>query len=263
MPEQGFGDQIQFVRYTKWLKELGARVLVGAQPPLAQLMRSCPWVDEVVADGGAFEADYWIFIMSLPGLADTELSNIPANVPYLYADQDKIDQWRNWLILKGIDGSKPLIGLCWQGDSKHVQDAKRSISIDLLAGLANVAEYEFVGITRDRDALSSYQLGNKELHNAGPKLVNFSDTAGLLEHVDLLISVDSAPAHLGGAMNKPCWVLLDSFADFRWLQNQKSSPWYPNITLYRKKLGDNWKSILNDVAKDLKGFATNKLKKSR
>jgi tetratricopeptide (TPR) repeat protein len=251
VPEQGFGDQIQFIRYAKWLKELGAIVLVGAQKPLVQLLESCPWVDKVVADGESFAADFWIFSMSLPQMANTSLDTIPADVPYLFAAPEKVEQWRCWLNSKGISGSKPLIGVCWQGDGKHVQNAKRSIPIDLLSDLVNVAECEFVGITRERDALSSYQLGNKELHNAGPELVNFSDTAGLLEHVDLLISVDSAPAHLAGAMNKPCWVLLDTFVDFRWLQDASTSPWYPSIKLYRKTLGEGWGGKLEQVKNDL------------
>ena len=251
VPEQGFGDQIQFVRYAKWLKELGATVLVGAQPPLLEIMKSCPWIDGVVGDGESFAADYWTFPMSLPMLANTELDGIPAPVPYLFANSKKVTQWKKWLGEKGINANKPIVGLCWQGDGKHVQDAKRSIPVELLEDLIKLPQYQFVGITRDQNAKSSYEIGNRSIPNAGPELVNFSDTAALLENIDLLITIDSAPAHLAGAMGKPCWILLDSFVDFRWMLDAKTSPWYPSILLYRKKVGGNWAAVIERLKKDL------------
>jgi len=251
VPEQGFGDQIQFVRYAKWLKELGATVFVGAQKPLAQLMKSCPWVDAVVGDGETFAADYWVFSMSLPMLAGTDLQTIPADVPYLFADPGKADQWLDWLNSNRIHQSKPLIGLCWQGDARHVQDSKRSIPAELLGVLIQLPQYQFVGITRDQNTQSSYEFNGIKLHNAGPNIVDFSDTAGLLENIDLLISIDSAPAHLAGAMNKPCWTLLDSFVDFRWMLGRDGSPWYPSVSLYRKDIIETWSDVISRVAADL------------
>jgi len=251
VPEQGFGDQIQFVRYAKWLKGLGATVFVGAQQPLAQLMKICPWVDAVVVDGETFAADYWVFSMSLPMLAGTDLQTIPADVPYLFADPGKVDQWLDWLNLIGIHQSKPIIGLCWQGDAKHVQDSKRSIPLELLGVLIQLRQYQFVGITRDQNAQSSYEFNGIKLHNAGSNIVDFSDTAGLLENIDLLISIDSAPAHLAGAMNKPCWTLLDSFVDFRWMSDRVDTPWYPSSRLYRKGFEQDWNGVIEKMLKDL------------
>jgi ADP-heptose:LPS heptosyltransferase len=251
MPEQGFGDQIQFVRYAQWLKSLGATVLVGTQAPLTKLFQSCPWIDQVIGEGESFQADFWVFPMSLPMLAKTELGTIPAKVPYLFAQETKIQKWAAWLSNLGIDKKKPIVGICWQGASHHVQDSKRSIPAQALSNLVNLEGYQFIGLTKGENAQLSYEIGGKTLHNAGPKIANFADTAGLVENLNLLITVDSAPAHLAGAMNKPCWVLLDSFADFRWLQNRANSPWYPASKLYRKEFKEDWDTVIKKVSTDL------------
>ena len=258
MPEQGLGDQIQFVRYAQWLKSLGAKVLVGAGDALSNLLKTCPWIDEVVSDGASFAANYWIFSMSLPAIAKTTIKTIPNSVPYLYADASKVKQWGQWLLDAGMDKAKPVVGICWQGTSTHVQDKYRSIPLELFQPLMDLKDYQFIGLVRDQNAQLTYDIGGKVLHNAGPKLEDLADTAGLLENIDLLISIDSAPAHLAGSMNKPCWILLDSFVDFRWMLNYDKSPWYPSVKLIRKGLGEGWGGAIDRVKKmlaDTKDFA--------
>lgn len=250
MPEQGYGDFIQFIRYAKWLKELGATVLVGSHPASVALMKTCPWVDRVLGDGEQFQGDYWVFAMSLPKLAGTQLDSIPAPVPYLFATPDKVAQWGQWLY-GSEKKSKPLIGLCWQGSSNHVRNVQRSVGFLALEPLLATDRFDFVGVCKEV-ADSTLAWGDERvLRNAGAQMSDFSDMAGILHHLDLFITIDSAPAHLAGAMNKPCWTLIDSMPDFRWMLDRSDTPWYPSIRLYRKPLKTSWSPVIEKIREDL------------
>ena len=251
MPEQGFGDYVQFIRYAQWLKGLGATVLAAGQAGLLPILKTCPWIDRVVVDGEQFKADYWVFAMSLPQRMQSISLGIPQELPYLFSTPEKVDQWKSWLANQGFAKKRPLVALCWQGSASHTQNHSRSIALDLLRAALGSLDCDFVGMNRDGDVLEVYPFGLQVMPNAGPSIADFSDTAAILEQVDLLITIDSAPAHLAGAMNKPCWVLLDSMPDFRWMLGTSTSPWYPSMQLYRKELGGQWNTVLDQVKRDL------------
>jgi tetratricopeptide (TPR) repeat protein len=252
MPEQGFGDYFQFVRYAQYLKSLGAIVIAAAPAPLVEILKACPWVDQVAQDGDQISYHCWVFPMSLPFFAKTSIETIPKTIPYLKADPQKIIQWRDWLKANGFELEKPIIGICWQGAKTHKHDRQRSIHPQDLDNLiASHPQYQFIGIVKEPGALASYKIGKSELINAGPVIQYFSDTAALLENLDHLITIDSAPAHLAGALGIPTWIMLDSLPDFRWMLDRTDSPWYPTVTLYRKPLRGNWTSVLNQISKNL------------
>lgn len=251
MPEQGYGDYIQFIRYAQWLKSLGAHVIAATTKPLEELFRSCPWIDHVAVDGEAVRYDYWVFPMSLPYLANTSLGAIPKEVPYLFAPEYKMQSWKEWLLDKKLGIQKPLIALCWQGAKVHKHDKNRSIDPSQFLPILDSQKYDVVAIIKDEKQADTYQIGDHHVVNAGVAIQSFVDTAAILTHTRCLISVDSAPIHLAGAMNIKAAVLIDSFADFRWLLNRKDSPWYPSIEIYRKGNNPSWQSAINAIKNDL------------
>jgi tetratricopeptide (TPR) repeat protein len=260
MPEQGFGDYIQFVRYAKLLKEQGARVIAGAASVVAPFIGTCSWVDETLGDGAVFKADYWIFPMSLPLYLGAQTSFISECVPYLKALDPKVSFWKNWLTKKGmLENKKPLIGLCWEGSKTHKHNHRRSINIQDIMKVMGDHDCNFVGINKSEIALSSYKNDEIELINAGPEISDFSDSAALISQLDLLITVDSAPAHIAGSLDIPCWVLIDSMPDFRWGIGKEKTPWYKSIKIYRKKAQGGWMQLMNEVSADLSNWI--KLKK--
>jgi tetratricopeptide (TPR) repeat protein len=252
MPEQGYGDFIQFIRYAKWLKELGAKVIAATTPALEKIIQSCPWVDEIALDGQQVNYHYWTFPMSLPFQAKTTLETIPANTPYLSASEDKKNQWLEKMRSIGLKKSKkPLIALCWQGAAIHRFDHRRSVPLELFGAILKIKEFEFIGLVREEGVASSFIIGDCNLINLGADIADFSDTAAILSQVDLLISIDSAPVHLAGAMGVPCWVLLDSMFDFRWLIDREDSPWYSSVALLRKTINQDWSSVIRGLEKKL------------
>jgi len=263
MPEQGYGDYIQFIRYSQWLKSLGAKVVVAANPALEKIIPTCPWIDEIVLDGQQVTYHYWVFPMSLPFLAGTLLETIPANTPYLSAPKDKKSFWQEKLEAAGLKkGKKPIIALCWQGAAIHRFDHRRSIPLEAFAPLMALPDFQFIGLVKEDGIAPSFTIDNEQLVNLGADIADFSDTAGILSQVDLLISIDSAPVHLAGALDVPCWVLLDSMFDYRWLIDREDSPWYPSITVIRKKLGEDWSAVILGVKKRLVVWAEKKTQKS-
>ena len=255
MPEQGFGDSIQFIRYAQFLKEQGAIVIAAAHQPLLTIFKSCKWIDELVGEGEGVRYDYWCFTMSLPLLAKTTLQTVPQVIPYLATSKEKQKQWHQWLYPKEQPKTKPLIGLCWQGSGKFKRNQFRNIPFEALYPLLEMTEFDFIGLTREEDSKRNYEWQDGNLRNAGPLMQDFSDTAGIVHHLDLLITIDSAPAHIAGAMGKPCWIALDSvLPDFRWMLGRADNPWYPNTLLYRNTEHGGWKDTVDNIKMSLKAF---------
>lgn len=246
--EQGFGDTLQFCRYIPMVKAIGARVLAVIQPELADVLSPVLQGCDVFKPGDKLPAfDAYCLLMSLPLAFKTTLRTIPAEIPYLAVPAAAQDTWRMRLGEK----SKRRIGLAWSGRPTHVNDGNRSIPFDLLRPLLDL-DAEFHSLQKDVRPADLAALGTTKIIRHENALADFSDTAALIDAMDMVISVDTAVAHLAGAMGKTVRILLPFSADFRWLLGRDDSPWYPTAKLDRQtKLGD-WASVIDRLVMDLK-----------
>jgi tetratricopeptide (TPR) repeat protein len=251
--EQGWGDSIQFCRYAPLLARRGARVLLGVRAPLTALMRSLDGPVTVIEDGASLPPyDYHCSMLSLPHLFATELETIPAQIPYLAADPDKV---RDWAAL--LDGSRGLkVGLVWAGGARQefsgllqAMDRRRSITLAQLAPLAAIPNVTFVSLQKGE---ASVQAGGAPagltIHDFTARLDSFADTAALVQNLDLVISVDTAVAHLAGALGKPVWLLNRFDTCWRWLLGRSDSPWYPSMRLFRQDQPGEWAPVIDRMA---------------
>jgi hypothetical protein len=245
--EQGLGDTLMFVRYAKQAKAMGGRVLLAAQVPLAGLVATCPGVDAVIPHGSPIPPfDFHLPLLSLPFVFRTDLASIPAEIPYL--DIPEVVPNREWIArtLAESEG-QTRIGLVWAGSRTHKGDAQRSIPPSLFEGLGALP-----GI-----AWHSFQIDTTELPplpgivSLDPMLRNLSSTAYALSGMDLVITVDTALAHLAGALGIPTLLLLPFLPDWRWLLGREDSPWYPTMRLYRQPTPGDWQGVLHRIVRDL------------
>jgi tetratricopeptide (TPR) repeat protein len=252
--EQGFGDLIQFVRYAEHLKAIGATVWVLVTKPLVELFKTVPWVERVLDNGEQHQNvfDYWVFPLALPYWFQTTLETVPLNVPYLSANERKIAWWREWLNSQ-IPAKNKRVGLVWAGNPVHSNDANRSIDFTELSTLANYENVTFVSLQLGEKAQQELESCPEGLTilNAAPFIHDFTDTAALLTALDLLITVDSSPAHLAGALNLPVWTLVTKIPDWRWLLECKDSIWYKSTRLFRQSKSGDWASVLENMKTEL------------
>ncbi len=256
-PEQGMGDEIQCVRYIPLLQALGAaRITLICKAPLQALFGSVQGVDEVIAESAVPQLephDYWVFQMSLPLHFKTQLDSIPARLPYLAAEPAKIERWSECLPGNGLK-----VGLIWKGSITHKNDLRRSLpGLSLLAPLWSVTGVSFVSLQKGQgEEEAANPPAAQPLIDLGSKIEDFSDTAAIISQLDLVICVDTAAAHLAGALGKPCWLLLPHIgSDWRWLQGRADSPWYPHVMrLFRQTDNDGWNSTVIRLAEALYEF---------
>ncbi len=264
--EQGFGDTIQFCRYARLVADLGASVILEIHESLVSLLASLEGVTQLVTRGNNLPAfDYQCPLMSLPLALKTTLSTIPANIPYLQANAEKSRFWQEKL----GDKNRPRVGLVWSGGFRRNQpeawsvNSWRNIPLAKLAALKN-PDIEFYSLQKGQPAES--ELAELIKNNwDGPHIVDytsllndFSDTAALIENLDLVISVDTSTAHLAGALGKPVWILNRFETDWRWLLERTDSPWYPTAKLYRQQKAGDWDAVVQRVKADLMSFHTGK-----
>lgn len=241
--DSGFGDAIQFVRYAAALKARKAVVVVEVQPELVRLMSLVPEIDEVVAQGQPLPAhDLRVPLHNLMGAFGTTLGTVPASVPYLVAPEPETAAWERRLA--DYPGLK--VGLVWAGNAAHVHDARRSIDPDLLAPLTRIDGVTLVSLQRGAAATLP------GLVDWTDGLVDFAATGALVEALDLVISIDSAVAHLAGALGRPVWLLNRFDGCWRWLMDRPDSPWYPTMRIYRQPAAGDWSSVADVVGRDLK-----------
>ncbi|MEN9756348.1 MAG: hypothetical protein RL755_535 [Pseudomonadota bacterium] len=252
--EQGFGDMIQFVRYAQHLKAHGATVWVLVTKPLVELFNTIVWVDRVLENGEQHNTtyDFWVFPLALPYWFQTTLENLPCNVPYLSVNTEKSAWWKNWLAQSGVNNKK--IGLVWAGNPVHSNDANRSIDLSRFACLSELQNITWVSLQLGEKAREACLNGPLNMLDASVYIEDFTDSAALLANLDLLISVDSSPAHLAGALNLPVWTLITAVPDWRWLLNREDTVWYKSMRLFRQPKKGDWTSVLNDVKKALEVF---------
>jgi tetratricopeptide (TPR) repeat protein len=251
-PEQGFGDYIQFSRYAKLLKERGvSRLTMVCDPPLKPLLETLDAVDFVITESEPIPShDFWSLPMSLPLHFGTCVTTIPDRVPYLYARAERVESWQQRI---PVDGFR--VGVVWRGHPGHANDAQRSLpNLEILAPLWRIAGTRFIslqtGLARGGDVVTAACLPIVPL---GSEIRDFADTAAIIAQLDLVISVDTATAHLAGAMGKPCWLLLPMpNSDWRWLVDRQDSPWYPSaMRLFRQTDPQGWLGVVGEVERSL------------
>ena len=261
--EGGHGDLIQFCRYVSMAKGQGAAgIAIVCQPSLKALLTRLAGVDEVIAFDEYVPAsgwDYWTPALSFPFILRTRLDTIPADLPYLHADPIKIAQFAH---LTAVDRRQLRIGLAWKGNPRFENDSDRSLaSLDVLAPLGELRNTCFFSLQKGAGEHEARWPGQSlAITDLSPHLGDFDDTAAIIMNLDLVISVDTAVAHLAGALGKPCWVLLPEYkTDWRWLTERDDSPWYPyTMRLFRQTEAGNWTSVIAAVAAALRDLiATN------
>jgi len=250
-PEQGFGDTFLFLRYVDEVRSKGADVILEVQPGVGALLRSSYPQDHLFETGEPLPAfDAHCPYPSLPLACGTRESTIPTKIPYLFSEPARVTRWHAALgEKKGLR-----IGVAWSGNRSHVNDLNRSLTFEAFAH-AFRADDELVCLQdeiREED-LHGLSL-SRQIRVFDKAIKDFGDTAALIELVDIVVTVDTAVAHLAAAMGKPTWILLDTIADWRWQRDRTDSPWYSSVKLYRQSVPKRWKEVLESVKQDLDAF---------
>jgi tetratricopeptide (TPR) repeat protein len=252
--EQGLGDILHFVRYLAPAKAQGGTLIFETLKPLIGLFQRVAGIDELVefsADSKpATEFDLYAPLLSLPGIFETTLANIPATVPYLFADPHKTALWKSRLARQGLK-----VGLVWAGTDT---DPRRACPLVFLKPLADIANIHLYGLQKGIAAEQIEVEGLPEgmtMTNFGQEFEDFSDTAAVVANLDLVISIDTSVAHLAGAMGKSIWVMLPFAADWRWFLERNDSPWYPTMRLFRQQRPGDWESATRRIVAELQKLA--------
>jgi tetratricopeptide (TPR) repeat protein len=242
--EQGAGDIIQFARFAVALKALGATVVLQVRPELTDLARGFAGADQVFAPPTAPPPfDYYVHLMSLPHVLGTELATIPATVPYLRVDPIRLQRWAPRFAESGLK-----VGVVWAGNPAHLRDLQRSIPFRALNDLWRLRGVQYFSLQKALRPGEFEQFPPPTtLVNLAPELEDFADTAAVIAQLDLVICVDTAIAHLAGALGKPVWLMLPAIGDFRWLKDRDDSPWYPTMRLFRQRQMGQWDEVVARV----------------
>ncbi len=254
--EQGLGDNIQFIRYLPMVASRVGRVTLEAPKVLMELFEKVPGIDNLLSAGAALpDCDWHVSIMSLPALCRTVEETIPAHVPYLSVEEDAVERWGEKL---DVDDGRRHVGLVWAGNPGHRRDRERSISLQTLVpalvGRNDVAFHAFqIGapLAQVRDVASDVYV--QPLFTEPQPM---REVAAALSAVDLLISVDTALAHLAGALKRPVWTLITHVPDWRWMLGRVETPWYPTMRLFRQPVPGDWVSVVNAVGEALTAETT-------
>ncbi|HEX4144621.1 MAG TPA: tetratricopeptide repeat protein [Pirellulales bacterium] len=248
--EQGLGDTLQFVRYSRRLKERGAQVVLACQQALGQLLASQPDCDELFILGSAAEmprCDFYLPLLSAPCAFGTTTDTIPCDGPYIAADPALIESWQQELA--AVEGFK--IGIVWQGARDYPSDRQRSIPLADFGPLARVPGVRLISLQKGFGSeqvagvdFPVLDLGERLDETAGP----FMDTAAVIRGVDLVVTPDTAIAHLAGALGAPVWLALQFSPTWRWLRGRDDSPWYPTARLFRQTRLGQWADVFQRVA---------------
>jgi tetratricopeptide (TPR) repeat protein len=257
--EQGFGDTLQFCRYVPLVAQHAARVILEVQGPLCELLRALPGAAQIVARGDALpDFDMHCPLLSLPLAFATRLDSIPSKTPYLTAPESKAREWRKAL----GKHERPRVGLVWAGNPRKELpnanriDAQRSIAFAHLTPLFQVSGCGFFSLQKGEDAVQQLRDSPLRQHvvDRTDDLHDFSDTAALIENLDLVIAVDTAVAHLAGALGKPFWLLNRYNTCWRWLLDREDSPWYPTARLFRQDDSREWDGVIARVCAALHDY---------
>ncbi|MFZ2066604.1 MAG: tetratricopeptide repeat protein [Xanthobacteraceae bacterium] len=257
--EQGFGDAIQFVRYAPLLAARGARVLLEVQPQLVRLLSGLAGVAQVLPRQAPLPPfDLHCPLLSLPLAFGTALDSIPDAIPYIAVPDEAAALWRERFDATCAD-RRPRIGLVWSGERAHDNDLNRSMSLATLAPVLELPHVQFFSIQHDVRAEDAPLLRTREdIPQIGQKFSDFADTAAAIAQLDAVIAVDTAVAHLTGAMGKPLFLLLPFAADFRWMRERGDSPWYPSARLFRQQQFGDWTGAVEALRNEVIAAALTK-----
>jgi FkbM family methyltransferase len=252
--EQGLGDTVQFIRYASLVKRAGATVVLECPERLVPLLKTCPGINQFIPRGQDLPpCDAQAPLMSLPAIMGTSLDGIPADVPYLSADAQLQHHWQ--AVLQDIEGFK--IGIGWQGSLTYASDQLRSFPLSHFAPLAAIPGVRLISLQKgpgaEKLADCSFPVTDfgRQLDEAGGV---FMDTAALMTNLDLVITSDSALAHLAGALGIPVWCALPYVPDWRWMLDRADSPWYPTMRMFRQTSKKDWDDVFAGIADAVRGI---------
>lgn len=243
--EQGLGDTIQFARYATLLKERGAEVHCQCNQSVADLMATIDGISAIYTlTQAAPQVDFQVSMMELPRLFATDAETVPAKGGYIHPPKGAFS----------TDG-RPSIGLVWQGNVEHKNDAYRSIPLACFETIVNMDAVAVYGLQVGAGAAQIGALGWQDrIHDLSPQLSSFADTAEIMSKLDLVISVDTSPAHLAGSLGVPVWVLLPTIADWRWGREGEASCWYRSMRLFRQRRLGMWDDVFAELEGALADF---------
>jgi hypothetical protein len=250
--EQGLGDTLQYVRYVALIKQRGGRPVLAAQRALQPLLRQATIGEVVPVEEPWPECDVHVPLLSLPAVLGTTLATIPAEVPYIQANERLVDTWRARL----AGPAKLRVGIHWQGARTYVYDRTRSIPLAEFNSLGQIPGLQLFILQNGPGSEQLAALGDKlGAIDLGPELDNgegaFLDTAAVMRNLDLVITSDTSIAHLAGALGVRVWTLLSTMADVRWLLDREDSPWYPTMRLWRQQQIGQWSPVFSRIVAEL------------
>jgi tetratricopeptide (TPR) repeat protein len=250
--EQGLGDTLQFCRYLKLLEARGAMAIISVQQPLHRLLQQLgPAIRVINQDEIPSDFDYHCPLLSLPLALGTTLETIPAEQQYLRADEGRQSDWS-----ARFPSGRPRIGVVWSGSQTHKNDHNRSIGLKRFLPICDL-DANWICLQKEipeEDAFALEQFRRIAVYNQ--HLRDFSDTAALIDQMDLIITIDTSVAHLAGALGKPVWILLPFNPDWRWMLDRQDSPWYPSARLFRQQRIDDWEGVIDRIKSELQCFLT-------
>jgi len=238
--EQGIGDTIQMLRYVPWLKALGATLMMRDFDPIVACIDG---IDVRIGEHESPDYDYYVNLLSLPRIFGTDLESIPADVPYLTVPDVRRAKWAPRLAADG----RLRVGLVWAGSPGHTRDRERSIPLRRLAPLADLAGIRWLSLQKGAGEAALADVPDWQVEPLGAELEDLTDTAAVIDALDLVLAVDTSIAHLAGALGKPVWMLVPTPADWRWLDARDDSPWYPTLRLFRQRVRGDWDEAIARV----------------
>jgi len=252
--EQGLGDTIQFVRYAKTLSQWDIRVILQCQGGLVRLLEGQCNIKKVIHyDEPYTDFDYQYMLLDLPLLLQTDTTSIPSEIPYISAKAPDVTKWEP-IFNSHCTKKDRRVGLVWRGSKTNLRGRYRSMCISDIEALLSIKDIKFFHIGKEDLSAEIQQLPSdlRPIDLSG-QIGDFSDTAAIIHHLDLVITIDTAVAHLAGAMGKPVWLMLHYSSDWRWLIGISHSPWYPTMTIFRQNEFGNWQSVINEIVRCLRG----------
>ena len=251
--EQGLGDTIQFARYAPLMVRAGARVALEVQPELKSLLAGLAGIASCHARGEQLPAyDVHCPLGSLPLALQTDAESIPAEIPYLRADEALLAKWRPRIA--ALPGKR--VALAWAGNIGHANDRNRSVALALLEPLLAIEGVSFLSVQRElRGNDADLLAGRANVNHLGGELADMAETAAVVALADLTISVDTSVVHLAGALGRPIWVMLPFAPDWRWSLSGDNCPWYPQARLFRQPALGDWPSAIATLRAELARFA--------